>query len=245
VSDANKKTEENAREWTAKDEKTLALIVLGISKSQLSNIKKANTAKEAWDLLIKIYDSRGPVRRATLYKQLYRMKKESSIAMSRYISNFTTKAEQLEEAGITIPPDLLSIMLLGSLPSEYENFCIAIESRDEIPSIEALKSKLIEEEARQNDRVAHDDANNNALTIKTKTNRNAEPSKKGKFNESKSYKFDGKCFKCGKIGHRSRDCRSKTKNYISNKTDDALPAISCNVEGAGSVSARCDSAPTR
>jgi len=71
------------------------------------------------------------------------MKKESNIAMSRYINEFTTKAEQLEEAGITIPADLQSIMLLRSLPPEYESFCIAIESRDEIPCIEALKSKLI------------------------------------------------------------------------------------------------------
>jgi len=83
--------------------------------------------------------------------------------MSRYINEFITKAEQLEKARITIPADLQSIMLFGSLPSEYENFCIAIESRDEIPCIEALKSKLIEEEARKSDKVTHNNTLNNAL----------------------------------------------------------------------------------
>lgn len=122
------------------------------------------------------------------------MKKEAGIIMSKYVNDFITKAEQLEEAGITIPSDLLSIMLLGSLPSEYENFCIAIESRDEIPSIEALKSKLIEEEARQIDKVTHDDAHNKALITKDKINRNTETSKRGKLNESKTRKFNGKCF---------------------------------------------------
>ncbi|XP_071648509.1 uncharacterized protein [Temnothorax longispinosus] len=174
-------------EWSAKDEKALALIVLSVTKSQLSNIKKARTAKEAWDQLSKIYESRGPVRRATLYKQLYRMKKEPGVAMSKYVNDFTSKAEQLEEAGIIIPPNLLSIMLLGSLPTEYESFCIAMESRDEIPSIDALKSKLIEEEARQSDKATHEDANNSALVTKDKANRSAEPSKKGKPNEHKPH----------------------------------------------------------
>lgn len=43
-------------------------------------------------------------------------------------------------------------MLLNSLPSDYENFCVAIESRDEIPKFETLKIKLIEEEARREDK---------------------------------------------------------------------------------------------
>lgn len=54
-------------------------------------------------------------------------------------------------------------MLLGSLPAEFENFSVAIESRDKIPTLENLKIKLIEEEARQSDRVAKtsEDYNNN------------------------------------------------------------------------------------
>jgi len=221
---------EDDQEWSMKNEKALALIVLSVSKGQLSHIKKPRTAKEAWDQLTTTYESRGLVKRATLYKQLYRTRKEPGMAMSKYISEFTTKAEQLEEAGITIPADLLSIMMLGSLPIEYENFRIAIESRDEIPNIEALKSKLIEEEARQNDKVAQKDTRDNALVSKNKTSRNTEPWKKGKINESKPRKFEGKCFKCDKIGHRSRDCRTKSKGYAANKADDALVAVAHNAE---------------
>lgn len=66
--------------------------------------------------------------------------------MTQYITDFTRKAEQLEEAGIDIPDELLAIMLLGSLPVEFENFCVAIESRDQIPTLENLKIKLMKEE---------------------------------------------------------------------------------------------------
>lgn len=45
-------------------------------------------------------------------------------------------------------------MLLGSLPKEYENFSVAIESCDDVPNVDTLKIKLLEEEARQNERNA-------------------------------------------------------------------------------------------
>jgi len=39
-------------------------------------------------------------------------------------------------------------MLLNFLLEEYENFSIAMESRDNIPTLEILKAKFEEEEAR-------------------------------------------------------------------------------------------------
>lgn len=47
---------------------------------------------------------------------------------------------------IMIREELLLIMLLESLPTEYDNFWVAIESRDAIPKLGILKTKLIEEE---------------------------------------------------------------------------------------------------
>lgn len=52
---------------------------------------------------------------------------------------------------IVINPDQLTIMMLHSLSPTFENFRIAIESRDELPNPEALRTKLIEEsDARSN-----------------------------------------------------------------------------------------------
>jgi len=39
----------------------------------------------------------------------------------------------LADVGVVIPQELLSIMLLSCLPEEFENFRVAIESRDDIP----------------------------------------------------------------------------------------------------------------
>jgi len=69
------KTEASASNWTIKDEKALALITLSISKTELGQIRKATTSKQAWDELAKIHSSKGLVRKAVLHRQLYNLKK--------------------------------------------------------------------------------------------------------------------------------------------------------------------------
>jgi len=46
---------------------------------------------------------------------------------------------------IEINPNLLTVMLLYSLPPSFENFRCAIESRDDLPSLETLRIKIVEE----------------------------------------------------------------------------------------------------
>lgn len=73
------RTAENNDVWISKDEKVLALILLSISKN---HVKKATTSHEAWEKLQNIYESKGPVRKSVLYKQLYRTKKEQGQSMN-------------------------------------------------------------------------------------------------------------------------------------------------------------------
>ncbi|KAH0816778.1 hypothetical protein GEV33_006013 [Tenebrio molitor] len=54
------------------------------------------------------------------------------------------------EMELCIINDLLAILLLYSIPDEYESFRIAIETQEKLPQLEALKIKLLEEyEARK------------------------------------------------------------------------------------------------
>ncbi|CAK9820287.1 Retrovirus-related Pol polyprotein from transposon TNT 1-94 [Anthophora plagiata] len=234
VDGTERKPAENANEWIRKDMKALALIHMNITQSQLHHVKKAKTAKEVWDKLEGIFESKGPVRKVTLYKELTRMTKQPNIAVTQYVGEFERKTEQLEAAGIALPDDLLSVMLLASLPQEYENFSVAIESRDEVPSLEYLKAKLKKEEARQCDRDSRkqrddNDGKTEALTstnnIRQNRTRTFPRDKPTKHNNAK---FSGNCLNCGKTGHMSRFCKSKTKERNS---VDAKTAIAYNVGG--------------
>lgn len=221
------KSDGNEAEWNTKDEKALATILLSVSKNQINNIKKCDTSRMAWKTLKDIYESKGPVRKAILYKQLYKMRKEANVSMGEYVSKFTNTAEKLEEAGIQIPPELLSIMLLNSLPSEYESFCTAIESRDDLPTINLLKIKLIELEARFEDHETNSQKENynDALLIRDKP----KPSNKGmhnKYNKNyKSQKYEIKCTICGKRGHKANACWSKYKQLGQRTEEKAMNAV--------------------
>ncbi|KAL0117638.1 hypothetical protein PUN28_008790 [Cardiocondyla obscurior] len=108
-------------------------------------------------------------------------------------------------------------------------------ARDEIPTLENLKIKLIEEEARQSDRVpktSEDHNNNDALLAKGRSERskwsNAKP--KDSHTKASAVKFSGKCFNCGKSGHMSRFCKAKPKRSEANDATEAMTAIACKAE---------------
>lgn len=138
----------NARivsEWVKNDLKAKSDIILSISVSELKQIKNCVTSRATWLKRQEIYESRGPARNATLLKQLtqHRMTEDSEVR--DHLNIFFDTVDKLASMDIDINPDLLTIMLLYSLPSSFENFRCAIESRDALPEPEALRTKIIEE----------------------------------------------------------------------------------------------------
>ncbi|KAG8202131.1 hypothetical protein JTE90_010492 [Oedothorax gibbosus] len=65
--------------------------------------------------------------------------------MSNLINGFFMTFDKLREMEIFSVDDLLSIILLYGIPDSFENFRCAIESRDTLPSADALKIKILEE----------------------------------------------------------------------------------------------------
>lgn len=69
---------------------------------------------------------------------------------------------------VDINNDLLSVMLLHSLPLSFGNFRCAIESRDILPSSESLRIKIVKEnDARKHAR----EDNSDALFVKKQHNK--------------------------------------------------------------------------
>jgi len=65
--------------------------------------------------------------------------------LREHLDKFFNTVDKLNEMEVDVNPELLAVMLLHSLPSSFENFRCAIESRDIIPTPEALRLKILEE----------------------------------------------------------------------------------------------------
>lgn len=149
---------EEVRKWTIEDEKAKADIILSIKPSQLKQIKDCKTSRELWLKLQTIYQFSGPARKATLIKQLTYHRMQEGDDIREYIQKFFDTVDRLSEMKVDINNDLLSVMLLHSLPTSFDNFRCAIESRDTLPSPESLRIKIIEE----SDARKHESRENNS-----------------------------------------------------------------------------------
>jgi len=215
--------------WEKEDRKARSDIILGISPTELKQVKNCRTSKEVWLKLASTYQSTGPARKATLLKQLTLHRMDDQKDIREHLNVFFDTVDKLTEMEIEINNDLLTIMLLYSLPSKFENFRCAIESRDNLPTPEALRVKIIEEsDARKTDARN----NSNAMVAKTSSGRKREKysrrnderesrnSVHDKSDEKGEKHFKYKCHRCRKPGHEAAECRTQLSGNTANKTED-------------------------
>lgn len=209
-----KEKKEDAKElnkWIERDEKALATIMLCIQASQLNHIKNCKSSEEAWNTLQEVFRPSGPIKKVYLYKQLLNTRMADDGNMSEHINNFSSIVDKLGEAGIELNEELVTIILLSSLPTQYEQFVVAMETRDNLPSLQGLKVKLLEESERKLQKDG-EKIQQTAFAAKAKT-QNTERNKKHNFEKrpQQQERKKGNCFVCGKQGHFAANCYSKNK----------------------------------
>lgn len=211
------------RAWDKHDQKARSDIILSISPSELKLIKNCETSRVMWLRLHEIFQSQGPARKATLLKRLTLHKMTDGGDVRDHLNNFFDTVDKLAEMGIEINPDLLTIMILYSLPASYENFRCAIESRDDLPTPEALRVKIVEEtDARKSGSRAN---GSDALFANNGSARNGREYRVSANNENRKFK-ELRCYKCKKLGHKKSECRWKgEKQFAQNAENLCFNAI--------------------
>lgn len=144
--EARAKSEEAYKTWKKADSKAKADLILSINPSELKQIRGCDTSCDVWTKLESIYASKGPARKATLLKRLTQHKMQDGDDIKVHITGFFDAVDKLEAMEVNINGELLAIMLLYSLPSSFDNFRCAIESRDNLPDAETLKVKILEKQ---------------------------------------------------------------------------------------------------
>ena len=219
--------------WMKNDQKARSEMVLSISPAELKQIKTCVTAREAWSKLEDIYQSKGPARKATLLKKLTLYKMAEGSDVRDHLNEFFDTVDKLAEMDIAINEDLLTIMLLYSLPPRFENFRCAIESRDALPTPEALRTKIVEEnDARKGD--SREDTSKAMFVNKNGGRGSHTP--KHESNSSDTGKARGpseiRCYVCKRPGHKKSECRyNKSKGNTAQcaSKDICLNTSTCQI----------------
>lgn len=243
----NDGTVQAAARWEINDLKARSDIILCIDSKELKQVKGCKTSREVWMKLQNTYQSTGPARKGTLLRKLALYRMENGGNMKEHLNKFFDIVDKLNEMEIEINKDLLAVLLLYSLPQNFENFRCAIESRDELPSPEALKIKILEEYEARNNQNTHEDQE--ALLAGKNFQNNLKMKNNKEF--SKYGKFKYNCHKCGKKGHMKKDCPEKEQSHnaedvslysaIETNTNEAFGGIHESKESEWCLDSGCTS----
>ena len=126
--------------------------------------------------------------------------------------------KKLKEINLVVIDELLAMLLLYSLPDSFSMLGTAMESQDELPSTEILKIKIIENYEGRKSRDVNKDQG--ALYVKKQQGTRNQTSENQKpvnhyYNDGRRYRNKVECYRCGRVSHIAKDCRSK---YPANKS---------------------------
>ena len=175
-------------------------ISFGLVDESKSAICPEGDAAKAWGKLMRRFESKTSASKVKLMGQLHASKlTKKSKDPEVWISELELLRSRLAEMGTTVDDEFLILHILNNLPSEYDNVVENLEERvDSVLNplgIEDIRQKLSEKyekmRLRRKFKEDSDDEDERALFVA---------------------KFKGRCNKCGKFGHKAKDCRSNVDN---------------------------------
>eukprot|EP00795_Rhopilema_esculentum_P012375 gene12375-3031_t len=149
--------------------------------------------------------------------------------MINHVNYLKTLSEHLDAVGDPIKENDLVIILISSLPEEYNHLITTLETiAEERLSWDYVRDRVI---------YKHDKINNGGVSTTKKEVKieDALLMERGKYQRNISRSKEGKCFYCQKKGHFAKDCYKKKADQKKDPKTEA--ANSAEDSNAGSATA--------
>jgi hypothetical protein len=168
-------------------------------------------AKDLWEKLGKLYQSKSLVNKLFLRNKLYNPRMRDGDLVAEHLNAFNTVVSQLVSVEIKISDEDKCISLLCSLPNSWDSLVVAIGSNTTALNFDEVVSYLLSEEMKQNNMEGQ------SIDALFARGRSQERNKsnflsgisKSKGRSKSPGKFVRVCWRCGKEGHYKKQCSSK------------------------------------
>ena len=137
--------------WKEGDAKTRTRIELAIGDTEMIHISGATTAREMWNQLTMVKESKGQLGVLATRRALYRATAEEGFEMITHISGLRQLQEELHIMDNLVSDEDFVMILLTSLPESWDNYTTSLfGSSGNKPSVKSheLVAVLLEEDRR-------------------------------------------------------------------------------------------------
>jgi hypothetical protein len=180
------------------DEKAFGLITEKMTLRQADAAQKFENCKSLWDHLTSLNESKSDEFLIIKRQELYKVRCGEKDNIKDHISDLEYYQSILKDTSAPAKDSELVVILMGSLPESWQTFLASFRGKGISGNWEKLVTAIYAEEiARKSTNVEQNNSGDEKVL---------------------NVKRELKCFKCNKLGHMARKCKSKIKCYTCGNT---------------------------
>ena len=125
-------------EWNKFDRKAIATIRQYVAKNVYFNVAGEKTTVELWKKLHDLYEKNTTSNKVFLMKKLYNLKMKEGASVVENLNEFNTITSQLASIKIVLDDEIISIILMCSMPDSWDNFIVSISSSSPVGTLSLM-----------------------------------------------------------------------------------------------------------